>query len=474
MDDTPWDQLPHDDYGPSLLATVWGLGALAGIFMGLRLYCKFTRQRGLWWDDHYMIAAWLAYLAFGVFVTIDVTYDFGKHNWDVTPGNWSWLLLHANLSGSLSIVAAAWSKTSFALTLLRIATDRWMKRLVWFLVLSVNVALGLGVLFTWIQCWPVEKTWRTASTPGSCWPKHIPVRYNTFTACYSGAMDVVLAMLPWKIIWGLTMTKKDKFGVALAMSMGIFAGAMSFIKIPAITAIGAFDIIDTVQLVVWGAAESAVTIMAASIPILRALFREYTPPPARFISDEESMLRRLGAASGRGGSTGAAPGIGRSRSDVELIDIDQRAGLAGQAITNDLALQAWKGRETSEKEDGCRRDVGDGATLSTHFDAFGGVDRLRPKPTHEGGTKCDGIGVAVADKPEGLHGEDIGKHLIGECHSGAWLIDQNVFIDDDGGLGHATVAKLNSDTASLCSFSDRMPPTKITLDNSAEEFLMFR
>ncbi|TDZ33442.1 hypothetical protein C8035_v011848 [Colletotrichum spinosum] len=452
MDDTPWDQLPHDDYGPSLLATVWGLGALAGIFMGLRLYCKFTRQRGLWWDDHYMIAAWvslpapmLAYLAFGVFVTIDVTYDFGKHNWDVTPGNWSWLLLHANLSGSLSIVAAAWSKTSFALTLLRIATDRWMKRLVWFLVLSVNVALGLGVLFTWIQCWPVEKTWRTASTPGSCWPKHIPVRYNTFTACYSGAMDVVLAMLPWKIIWGLTMTKKDKFGVALAMSMGIFAGAMSFIKIPAITAIGAFDIIDTVQLVVWGAAESAVTIMAASIPILRALFREYTPPPARFISDEESMLRRLGVASGRGG-TGAAPGIGRSRSDVELIDIDQRAGLAGQAITNDLALQAWKGRETSEKEE---------------------VINIQ-----EGGTKGDGIGVAVADKPEGLHGEDIGKHLIGECHSGAWLIDQNVFVDDDGGLGHANVAKLNSDTVGPCCFSDGMPPKKITLNNSAEEFLM--
>lgn len=47
------------------------------------------------------------------------------------------------------------------------------------------------------------------------------MNYNTFTASYSGAMDIVLAILPWKIIWGLSMTKKEKFGVSLAMSMGV-------------------------------------------------------------------------------------------------------------------------------------------------------------------------------------------------------------------------------------------------------------
>ncbi len=34
-------------------------------------------------------------------------------------------------------------------------------------------------------------------------------------------MDFVLAMIPWKIIWGLQMKKKEKFGVAIAMSMGV-------------------------------------------------------------------------------------------------------------------------------------------------------------------------------------------------------------------------------------------------------------
>jgi hypothetical protein len=38
---------------------------------------------------------------------------------------------------------------------------------------------------------------------------------------YSGAMDIVLALLPWKIIWPLTMNHKEKIGVLVAMSMGV-------------------------------------------------------------------------------------------------------------------------------------------------------------------------------------------------------------------------------------------------------------
>lgn len=41
---------------------------------------------------------------------------------------------------------------------------------------------------------------------------------------YSGAMDIVLAFVPWKLIWTLTMNKKEKFGVLVAMSMGILYG----------------------------------------------------------------------------------------------------------------------------------------------------------------------------------------------------------------------------------------------------------
>ncbi len=34
-------------------------------------------------------------------------------------------------------------------------------------------------------------------------------------------MDIVLAFVPWKIIWTLTMNRKEKIGVLVAMSMGV-------------------------------------------------------------------------------------------------------------------------------------------------------------------------------------------------------------------------------------------------------------
>ncbi len=83
-------------------------------------------------------------------------------------------------AGFASILAAAWSKTSFALTLLRVS-DRWLKRAVWFIIISINVVLGVNGVIQWIQCWPVEKLWHT-HIPGSCWPSVIVRDYNTFVS----------------------------------------------------------------------------------------------------------------------------------------------------------------------------------------------------------------------------------------------------------------------------------------------------
>jgi hypothetical protein len=72
-----------------------------------------------------------------------------------------------------------------------------------------------------------------------------------------------------------------------------------------------------------------------------------------------------------------------------------------------------------------------------------------------------GIGVAVADRPEGPYVDAIGRPLIDRFVNGAQPIDQDVFIDDDGqayiyygGHGHANVARLNSDMTSLGTFPD--------------------
>lgn len=92
-----------------------------------------------------------------------------------------------------------------------------------------------------------------------------------------------------------------------------------------------------------------------------------------------------------------------------------------------------------------------------------------------------GIGVAVADKPEGPYTDALGRPLIGQFHNGAQPIDQDVFIDDDGqaymyygGWGHANVVKLNDDMTSLGTFADGSTYKEITPADYTEGSQMFK
>ncbi|MEJ1199289.1 MULTISPECIES: glycoside hydrolase family 43 protein [unclassified Streptomyces] len=96
-------------------------------------------------------------------------------------------------------------------------------------------------------------------------------------------------------------------------------------------------------------------------------------------------------------------------------------------------------------------------------------------------SRLGGIGVAVADRPEGPYKDAIGRPLISQFHNGAQPIDQDVFIDDDGqaymyygGWHHANVVKLNPDMTSLGTFADGSTYKEITPDNYTEGSFMFK
>ncbi|WP_443946427.1 glycoside hydrolase family 43 protein [Pedobacter sp. AW1-32] len=91
-----------------------------------------------------------------------------------------------------------------------------------------------------------------------------------------------------------------------------------------------------------------------------------------------------------------------------------------------------------------------------------------------------GIGVAVADKPEGPFKDHLGKPLVDKFYNGAQPIDQFVFKDKDGqyyliygGWGHCNIAKLNNDFTGFIPFEDGTTFKEITPEHYVEGPYMF-
>lgn len=91
-----------------------------------------------------------------------------------------------------------------------------------------------------------------------------------------------------------------------------------------------------------------------------------------------------------------------------------------------------------------------------------------------------GIGVAVADKPEGPYRDYLGKPLIDKFHNGAQPIDQFAFRDKDGqyyliygGWRHCNIVKLKDDFTGIRAFPDSTVFREITPKGYVEGPFMF-
>ncbi|SPO07115.1 uncharacterized protein DNG_09809 [Cephalotrichum gorgonifer] len=253
------EQGPVEDFGPVLNYSIWMMTGVSFIVVALRVYCKTSRQRRLWWDDWLLKLAWISLAIAAAMTSVSVSLGYGRNS-PIGPDALLRLPTLANVAGFFSVMAAMWSKTSFALTLARIS-DGAILKLIWCIIVTMTAIMGSSAVLVFFEI-----------------NTELKVAYFMFATSYSGAMDITLSILPWKIIWNLRMTRREKIGVLVAMSMGAFAGAISFVKVSKVPDLRGTQPVDSVQLVIFGIAEGASTIIAASIPVLRALIREGKPP----------------------------------------------------------------------------------------------------------------------------------------------------------------------------------------------------
>ncbi|KAH7386900.1 hypothetical protein DE146DRAFT_186479 [Phaeosphaeria sp. MPI-PUGE-AT-0046c] len=261
------------DNGPIIVGVTWFVTFFSGGFLGLRLYAKVSRKQGLWWDDHILTVSWLILLAEAITTQVGQLLGFGKHTINIPVENLATIALGSSVVASISSFAATLSKISFGVTLLRLTTGplRWF---VWFLIITLFIIMIPSATLNWIQCSPREKAW-DPSVEGVCWPASITINYGIFNAAWCTAADFALALIPWKLIWGLQLRLRDKLGVGIAMSCGILAGVCAVVKGVYLMQLRKKDFYyEGKDVTIWTVVETATAIVAASIPVLRVFFKD--------------------------------------------------------------------------------------------------------------------------------------------------------------------------------------------------------
>ncbi|KAK4173536.1 hypothetical protein QBC36DRAFT_359783 [Triangularia setosa] len=252
---------PIPDGGPTVSRTIWAFLGFSTIFLALRIYCKKWRSRGLWWDDYVLIFSWMMFIACAILCQLVINLGFGRYPCDIPPDHHPTIaFVGATLGSCVSILTISWSKTSFAITILRLSpSGSVLRNIAWFVLISMNALMIVQAMVVWVKCNPVWKNW-DMSVEGSCWNVHATNNYGIFCGV---------------LIWGLQMRKKEKLGVVVGMSMGIVAGVWAFIKSSKLLLLGSKNFTyEGCLLLIWTSAEIGTTIIASCIPVLRVLFKE--------------------------------------------------------------------------------------------------------------------------------------------------------------------------------------------------------
>ncbi|KAK0614672.1 hypothetical protein B0T14DRAFT_487018 [Immersiella caudata] len=264
--------------GPRIVISLSVLTGISFLTLITRVFCKARCGKPLGWDDHLLSASWACIVIYSGLTSAAVTHGIGHHRAFIAPGSLPVALRHLYAARFFSMIALAVSKSSFALTLLSMTRKPWQRNSLWFIIISLNLVVWICGFSLFFQCSPVRKAW-DFTTSGTCWSVASQANVGVAAGAYSAIMDFALTVFPVVLIRDMPMGIWEKIGVLITMSLGIFAGIAGIVKsrlLPTTTRSTDFTF-SSADLLIWSATETAVTIMAVSLPYLGLVIKELFP-----------------------------------------------------------------------------------------------------------------------------------------------------------------------------------------------------
>ncbi|KAG9194707.1 hypothetical protein G6011_04742 [Alternaria panax] len=264
-----------------LLAVEGSLFALSTIAVLLRFYVRVFMLKTFGWDDIMMaIALALSSTTLGLFLKV-IDLGLGKHA-EAFPLENIFPFFKVMYFYSIFIIAVySFIKLSIGFFLLRLADrTKWRPFLIGMLVFIVAFTIGstFAIIF---QCIPVQAGWDYSLRPptgtAKCYDAEIFKNVGVFNSSINIATDLLFALIPIPMLYRLQVTIQTRIGLAVILSLGLFASAVAIYKTP--MQYNFFKITDWSGdgswYYIWQQVEMHIGIIAACLPTMKPLFANF-------------------------------------------------------------------------------------------------------------------------------------------------------------------------------------------------------
>ncbi|KAH7329183.1 hypothetical protein B0I35DRAFT_473809 [Stachybotrys elegans] len=315
----------------------------------LRLYSRWTLVQHLAVDDYLVLAAALIYIPIVVLSQCAV-FGFGVDVWTVPIPEMTRALQLFFILETLYLTCLGLTKISVLCFYLRIFPQTKFRFCALFIMGLIIVSQVIIVFMQIFQCQPVSYTWEG-------WTKEDRdarcLNLNALTYSAAGAsiaQDVIILLLPLPLLFKLQTGLKNKIGITIMFSLGIFILLTSCIRLRFLVSFGhttnpSWDYTDPA---IWSGVEIAVSLIVVCLPAIRSLVNHLVPGWVA------SVLSRTGGT--RDGSTGASlPGITKG-SRLARLSHRPKDGTILQTISHEVTYSSH-GTNESQIELGRTSDV---------------------------------------------------------------------------------------------------------------------
>ncbi|KAI0415520.1 hypothetical protein F5X98DRAFT_346232 [Xylaria grammica] len=247
------------------------------VFVGasLRAYSKIVCMKEVKLEDYVGLLALAPYIGFiyGVYNLMGTTGIY-VHQWNIRASTVPSALYIIYVNTSFFQATMGSVKTAILLEWTRVFVPRGTRTSFWWtsqIVMWVNILYYISVIvISAISCSPHEKIWYP-NIPGSCFNTRV---FFITNASLNLASDIIILVLPQRMIWNLKMSRRKKIGVSLVFAVGVVACLVGAARLAraVIYYVSNDNLYNVSAVFLWCTAELSISFLVFCLPAVPKVF----------------------------------------------------------------------------------------------------------------------------------------------------------------------------------------------------------